>query len=177
MVEAARHPLPILTALHWQLTPTLQVETAGKHMTSAIIRQRFDFAAAHRLHAPSLSDDENRATFGRCNNPSGHGHNYRIETAFLTSPASSPPLTAAELESLVDRVLVDPFDHKHLNEDTEEFSTANGYNPSVENIARVFYDRLAPVAASELAGRASLHEVTVWETDRTCATYPSVQDR
>lgn len=175
--ERAQATLPILTGLRWNLTPTYSIEATGNPMSKAIIRQQFDFAAAHRLHVTALSDEENSQIFGRCNNPSGHGHNYRVETAFNVEPAAESPVALAELEALVGRVLIDPFDHKHLNEDTGEFATTGGLNPSVENIARVFYERLDGETAAELGERCSLHEVTVWETDRTSATYPSVQDR
>lgn len=175
--ERAQAALPILTELRWNLTPTYSIEATGTPMAKAIIRQQFDFAAAHRLHAPGLSEQKNREIFGRCNNPSGHGHNYRIETAFSVDPAATSTVTVGDLESLVGRVLIDPFDHKHLNEDTTEFATSGGLNPSVESIARVFFERLSPETISELGDRCTLHEVTVWETDRTCATYPAVQDR
>ncbi|MEM7623896.1 MAG: hypothetical protein AAF235_11925, partial [Planctomycetota bacterium] len=64
-----------LVACRWKLTPTYSVETEMPDAAAMLIRQRFDFAAAHRLHVPGMSDDDNRALFGKCNNPSGHGHN------------------------------------------------------------------------------------------------------
>lgn len=174
LAQAAHAPPLTLVCLRWQLTPTLSVEATGKNMSHAILRQQFDFAAAHRLHVPSLSDEENRATFGRCNNPSGHGHNYRVETAFLLDTTHKNLPTVEQFEELVDRILIQPFDHTHLNEDTTAFATGTGVNPSVENIARVFFERLAPAADTAFGPLASLREVTVWETDRTSATYPAV---
>ncbi len=172
LIRQASAALPIVTAIRWNLTPTYCVEGRLSDMPSAIIRQQFDFAAAHRLHCPSLSEDENRSVFGRCNNPSGHGHNYRVETAFRVDTKATKPVTVAALEALVDEVVIDPFDHKHLNEDTDEFDTDGGVNPSVENIAEVFYRRLNEASEAAFGGTCSLHEVTVWETDRTSATYP-----
>jgi 6-pyruvoyltetrahydropterin/6-carboxytetrahydropterin synthase len=79
--------------------------------------------------------------------------------------------TVATLERLADEVLLERFDHKHLNEDTTEFDPRRGgVNPSVENIAAVFFNLLAPAVAQ--AG-ATLEHLTVWETDRTSATYPA----
>ena len=164
--------LPILTGLSWALTPTYRVEGRTADMSKAIIRQQFDFAAAHRLHCPGLSDEENQKTFGRCNNPSGHGHNYRVEAAFALETKTTRPLTLADVEQIVEETLIDRFDHKHLNEDTDEFATQGGVNPSVENIAQVFYERLHRASDERFGGTCSVFQVTVWETDRTSATYP-----
>jgi 6-pyruvoyltetrahydropterin/6-carboxytetrahydropterin synthase len=66
---------------------------------------------------------------------------------------------------------LDKFDHTHLNEDTQEFNQSQGgLNPSVENIAKVFYQLLAPELARAHPG-TTLASMTVWETDRTSATY------
>ncbi len=168
-----------LHSVRWHLSPYYSLEVfmpsvAGPSAPTArvLIREKFDFAAAHRLHVPTLSDEANRATFGKCNNPSGHGHNYQFE------PCVSVPMNAlaagfsiATLERLADEVLLERFDHKHLNEDTAEFDPRRGgVNPSVENIAAVFFNLLAPAVAQ--AG-ATLEHLTVWETDRTSATYPA----
>ncbi|MEL6796463.1 MAG: 6-carboxytetrahydropterin synthase, partial [Planctomycetota bacterium] len=136
----------------------------------ALLRQQFDFAAAHRLHAPELSDEENQRVFGKCNNPSGHGHNYRIE-ASVAVPVNQPPggFGLADLEELCDTLVIERFDHTHLNVDTEEFGP-RGVMPSVENIAKVIYDILAPAVGDR---GATLRSMTVWETDRTCCTYPA----
>lgn len=171
-----------LEHLRWSLTPTYSVAISRDAMSTdrdrphaVTLRQRFDFAAAHRLHTPTLSDEENRAAFGKCNNPAGHGHNYVFEPAVavhLRPGAGEPAFTLAELERLADDVLLERFDHTHLNVDTDEFSSENGgLNPSVEHIARVFFDLLAPAVARASAGDAELTAMTVWETDRTCATY------
>ena len=162
----------LVTALRWNLTPTYSVEVAVPidARSRVLVRQRFDFAAAHRLHCPGRSDEDNRRIFGKCNNPSGHGHNYQVEPAVAVPAEADAPLE--RIESVVDRVVLDAFDHTHLNEDTDAFRTGSGVNPSVENIARVCFERLAPEVAAEIPG-AELRGVTVWETDRTSATYPA----
>ena len=137
-------------------------------MTKAILRQRFEFAAAHRLHVPSLSDDENRRLFGKCNHPSGHGHNYVVEPA-VAVPTGMPAFALADLERLTHERVIERFDHKHLNLDTSEFGVG-GLNPSVENIARVCFDLLRE---SVHAAGGELVAVTVWETEKTCAAYPA----
>ena len=148
-------------------------------MHTALMRQKFDIAAAHRLHVPSLSDEENRALFGKCNNPRGHGHNYQFEPV-IELPISDgvPALTLAQLERLAQLAIVDRFDHTHLNLDTPDFAADSGVNPSVENIARVFFDHLRRAIEGHAAAlppdrRPRLRSMTVWETDRTSATYPA----
>lgn len=178
-------PTPVaLLGVRWQLTPHYSVEVHMSQTTSttphALLRQRFEIAAAHRLHIPTLSDEANAALFGKCNNPSGHGHNYIIEPA-VRVPLNQDhnPFTLAHLERIVQRTIIEPFDHKHLNNDTPEFSQATtpghstpGVNPSVENISMVFYEKLAPAIAATGQG-ATLQTITVYETEKTSSTYPA----
>jgi len=159
-----------LVALTWKLSPTYALEYRMNEPSDILMRQRFEFAAAHRLNVSELSPEENRHVFGKCNNPSGHGHNYEIEVC-VRKPLSDRAMHLAELERLVDETIIQRFDHKHLNLDTAEFATDSGLNPSVENIARVCYDLLAPAVASG-SGNPSLASVTVWETPKTSCTYP-----
>lgn len=135
---------------------------------SAVLSERFEFAAAHRLNCSQLSEAENRRVFGKCNNQNGHGHNYRIEVSVRVPVGGSlPGFTAADLEDVVGRTVIERFDHKHLNLDTQEFAEVN---PSVENIAAACHGLLeAPVRERG----AVLMRVTVWETDKTSATYPA----
>ena len=162
-----------ITSVRWNLTPhcSIEVRMPTDSPAVALLRVRSEFAAAHRLHVPGLGDDENRSIFGKCNHPSGHGHNYVVEpTVEVPTDGGKPPITAAGLEQILDQVVLDRFDHKHLNLDTEEFGP-EGVNPSVENIARVCYDLMRPIL-DEKHG-VTLHSVTVWETERTCSTYPA----
>jgi 6-pyruvoyltetrahydropterin/6-carboxytetrahydropterin synthase len=154
----------------WRLTPFYNITMERAHVDRFLISQQFDFAAAHRLHCPQLSDEENRSLFGKCNNPHGHGHNYRLEVVVSQPipPEGRPPgLPLPELERIVDERVIRRFDHMHLNLDTAEFA---GLNPSVEHIAQVCHNLLAgPVS---VAG-AELRHVTVWETEKTRCTYPA----
>jgi 6-pyruvoyltetrahydropterin/6-carboxytetrahydropterin synthase len=163
--------------VRWYLSPTHSVEAQmnTEHNAAApvLIRQRFDFAASHRLHVPTLSDEENRRLFGKCNHASGHGHNYQVEPCVEWSgPGSDAGFDLAAFERLVKRVVIDRFDHKHLNLDTPEFASDGGVNPTVENIARVCFGLLSPELAAWSA-HSRLRSITVWETDRTSATYPA----
>lgn len=163
----------IVDHCRWMLTPYYSIEMTTDDTNSVTIRQQFDFAAAHRLHAPTLNDAENRKVFGRCNNPRGHGHNYRVEAAVRTrlSDRGVPAFSLSDLERVVNERVIDRFDHKNLNEDTAEFGAPGGVNSSVENIAKVCFDLLAPAVSESSQQQATLREVTVWETDRTCCTY------
>ncbi|HHN77689.1 MAG TPA: 6-carboxytetrahydropterin synthase [Phycisphaerales bacterium] len=167
LLDAAREAVPGVCSIAWRLTPALVLERDMESDT-VLVRQRFEFSAAHRLHVPSLSDDENRRLFGKCNNPAGHGHNYRVEPAIAVDPAR--PLPFDTIERIVQQQIIEPFDHKHLNEQTDEFGGEVGLNPSVENIAMVCFRRLEKPVRE--AG-AALRSVTVWETDRTSSTYPA----
>ncbi len=160
-----------LIALRWMLSPTYSMEFRMNTQTNVLMRQRFEFAAAHRLNVPTFSADENRAAFGKCNNPSGHGHNYELEVC-IQKTLTDQAMQVAELEQLVDETILQRFDHKHLNLDTAEFAIDSSLNPSVENIARVCYELLAPVIARG-SGNPSLSSVTVWETPKTSCTYPA----
>ena len=147
------------------LTPTLSLAIERNDMDHVIIRQQYEFSAAHRLHVPALSDDENRATFGKCNNPAGHGHNYRVEVSVrFPIDAQGRTLDPAELDAVVDREVIERLDHKHLNEDVPEFA---GLNPSVEHIVKVVWQMLD----GKLPGGATLDEVKVWETGKTVCAY------
>lgn len=147
------------------LTPTLSLAIERDDMDHVVIRQQYEFSAAHRLHVPTFSDEENRATFGKCNNPAGHGHNYRVEVAVRCPiDAKGQTLEPAALDAIVDREAIDKLDHKHLNVDVPAFAELN---PSVENIVKVVWQMLD----GTLPGDATLDEVKVWETGKTVCAY------
>lgn len=164
--------------VRWNVTPTYSIEVSpmAPHQQTALLRQKFEIAAAHRLHVPELSEEENRRLFGRCANPSAHGHNYIIEPCVKVAVAATgaPTYTLAELERDTLATIIDPFDHRNLNVDCHQFDQSKGgVNPSVENISRVFYTLLAPVIARHGGGGGvELQSLTVWETEKTCSTYP-----
>ena len=174
LMIALEDVLPVsLASLRWNLTPYSSITMNATNATAVILRTRFDFAAAHRLHVDSMSDEENQRMFGKCNNPSGHGHNYQVEPAVETPlpKSGAMPFTMHDLERLTDKAIIQAFDHTNLNTDPPDFSQA-GVNPTVEHIARVCYERLHKAIDATGSG-ATLREVTVWETDRTRCTYPA----
>lgn len=156
-----------------QLTPMVSLTIRNDDMDRITIRQQYEFSAAHRLHVPTMSDEENRATFGKCNNPAGHGHNYRIEVAVrVPIDPQGHVLTVEELDAIVDRHVIQQLDHKHLNVDIPAFAQPDGMNPSVENIAKVVWGMLqGRFADAGPMGGAELEELRVWETEKTMCVY------
>ena len=131
------------------------------------LTRQYGFSASHRLHSPRLSDEENRQSFGKCNNPAGHGHNYEVQVTLAAPDTPSPGLLAKlpQFESTVGRVVIDRFDHKNLNEEVDEFRELI---PTVENIAMVIFRLLKPHLAQP---GTKLAAVTVWETPKTWCEY------
>ncbi|MDA0295016.1 MAG: 6-carboxytetrahydropterin synthase [Planctomycetota bacterium] len=134
-------------------------------MSMIRVQRRYEFSASHRLHLPELDDAENEALFGKCSNPNGHGHNYEVEVRIATSGVG-PPLSILAVDAVVDTVLIDRFDHKHLNLDLDDFKDSVA---SVENITSRCVELLrGPISA--LRADSELHSVKVWETPRTACT-------
>jgi 6-pyruvoyltetrahydropterin/6-carboxytetrahydropterin synthase len=123
------------------------------------------FNAAHRVHNPSLSDEENRALFGKCNNPNWHGHNYTLEVAVRGSidERTGYVMDLSALRDLVQREVIEKVDHRNLN---IEVDFMRGINPTAENITlamwRVLEPRIAP---------ARLVRLRLWETENNYVEY------
>ena len=149
------------------LSPFLGYRITSENPTMVELTQQFEFSAAHRLHCDKLTDKENIATFGKCNNPAGHGHNYVVEVTVAreTESTDSTVIEIGKLAQIVNANVIDPLDHKNLNTDIEHFANIN---PSVENIARAVYDWLSPDISS--SGYV-LKRVRIFETPKTWATY------
>ena len=83
----------------------------------AHLSRRYHLSASHRLHADTYTDEQNRAVFGKCNNPFGHGHNYIVQVSFSgpVDPASGMVTNLADLDAFAQRELLDRFDHQNLN--------------------------------------------------------------
>ena len=161
-----------LRRIELALTPYTQLSAQSFTDGSPMIylRHTFEFAASHRLHDPSLSEAENVETFGKCCNPHGHGHNYKLVVTLRGTPdASGMLVNFTDLEAVVEEAIIKPLDHKHLNHEVTEFmeGSPDRLNPSTENIAKVAYERLKRA----LPAGATLDAVTVWETDRTSCEY------
>ncbi len=101
------------------------------------------FNAAHRLHNPQWSAEQNKEVFGLCNNPNYHGHNYEliIKVKGEIDPETGYVIDMKELKSLIRKEVTDRFDHQNLNLDVQEFKDLN---PTAENIAIVIWQKLRP---------------------------------
>jgi 6-pyruvoyltetrahydropterin/6-carboxytetrahydropterin synthase len=153
-------------ALKVNLTPFLSLAVHEQEQSMVRLSQKFEFSASHRLHNPALSDEQNRAMFGKCNNPHGHGHNYEVQVTLLGKPDDNGVVVPVpDMERIVAETVIEPFDHKNLNVEIAEFKNVM---PSVENIARVSYRLRKPKFQSPPAKLAS---VTVWETPKTWCEY------
>lgn len=121
--------------------------------------RRYRFSASHRLHTPSLTDQENRDTYGKCNNPHGHGHNYWLQVTVAGPVAADTGFVVnlPKLDALVQQQVLDRFDHMHLNQDAV---FRGNFVPSTENLA-VEVERILHPALAALATGGSLRLVSV----------------
>lgn len=152
-------------SLNLALSPALTMSYAPTMPDRALLTRRFDFCAAHRLSLPQLSDEENRALFGKCSHPSGHGHNYRLDVT-VAVPFDGAAVNLERWSEVVHAQVVDRYDHRNLNVDCPEFRTLN---PSVEHIAKVCHERL--LEPLHLLG-VELRRVRVWESEKTWCEVP-----
>ncbi|MBG80545.1 MAG: hypothetical protein CMJ39_07550 [Phycisphaerae bacterium] len=152
--------------LDCRLSPTYRIAMETNDMNSYLLTQQYQFAASHRLHNPELDESTNRALFGKCCNPNGHGHNYRMEVE-VSLPIEGCSFTIQDLDQVVHETIIDRYDHTYLNMDVDDFKTIN---PTVENITVTCHDQLKPVLAEQ---GAKLRHIKLWETEKTCCTYPA----
>ncbi|HET9066343.1 MAG TPA: 6-carboxytetrahydropterin synthase [Gemmatimonadales bacterium] len=134
-------------------------------MPRALVVRRTHFNAAHRLHNPAESDAWNRETFGPCNNPNYHGHNYEVELQVEgeIDPRTGYVVDVGILKHLFDRHVHTVLDHRNLNLDVPWFAK---HLPSAENIAVFIWQELVDRIPS---GR--LARVRLWETPRNYVEY------
>jgi len=129
-----------------------------------VLGRRYHFAASHRLHNPDLSEEENYRLYGKCNNPYGHGHNYVVEVLVSgkVDPATGMIANLADLDAFVQREVLEPFDHKSLNEDVAAFCATV---PTTENLCIEIFRRLKPFS------KAKLERVRIQETSNNSFEY------
>ena len=125
------------------------------------------FNAAHRLNNPSWDEAKNEMVFGKCNNPSYHGHNYEMEVKVTGTPAVDTGfvIDLKLLSDVINENVIEKFDHKNLNLDVKEFAELN---PTAENIVMVIYEILRKKIDSSLE-----LQVRLYETPRNFAEYPA----
>lgn len=124
------------------------------------------FNAAHRLNNPNWSDEKNERVYGKCNNFNYHGHNYEliVQITGEIDAETGYVIDMKVLSELIKVEILDRFDHKNLNLDTEEFKDLN---PSAENIAIVIHDKLKTKINSNFDLK-----IRLYETERNFVEYP-----
>lgn len=134
-------------------------------MPIVTVTRRLRFNAAHRIHNPTLSDAENSALFGKCNNPNWHGHNYTLEVA-VEGPIDERTgyvIDLGALRAIVQREVIDHVDHRNMNVDVEFM---HGINPTAENIVVACWRVLAPHVSP-----GTLRRLRLWETENNYVEY------
>jgi len=134
-------------------------------MTRVTVTRRLRFNAAHRVFNPAFSDEENEATFGKCNNPNWHGHNYTLDVS-VEGPIDEETgyvMDLSKLKDLVGREVVNLVDHKNFNLDVPFM---RGRIPTSENIIVAFWEILQPAIAP-----ARLVRLVLWETENNYVEY------
>lgn len=125
------------------------------------------FNAAHRLHNPKWTEEQNQLVFGKCNNPNYHGHNYEliVKVVGIPDPETGYLMDMKKLSTIIRKEILGRFDHKNLNLDVEEFKQLN---PTAENIAKVIYQLLRKHIDEEF-----VLTVRLYETERNFVEYPA----
>jgi 6-pyruvoyltetrahydropterin/6-carboxytetrahydropterin synthase len=137
-------------------------------MTEAYLTRVVHFSAAHRYWRNDWDEAENRRVFGACANAHGHGHNYRLEVTVggPVDPRTGFVVDLGILDELLQRAVIEPLDHRHLNHDVAEFA-AGGTIPTTENILVWLWPRIR----AGLPGGTVLHRLRLREDDTLWADY------
>ena len=129
-------------------------------MKTVYLTRKAEFSASHFYHNPNFTPEENRRIFGKCNNPHGHGHNYTLEVTVQgpVDERSGFVMDLKQLKEIMNREVIEAFDHRHLNYEVPEFKQQI---PTTENLAIAIWRRLA----GKLDAGARLYRVRVYEND------------
>ena len=132
-----------------------------------LITRKTEFSASHACYRADWSEEQNREVYGAKANPRGHGHNYVLEVTLEGEPdaVTGMVLDLKELKEILNREVVEPFDHRFLNHEVEPFSRVV---PTTENIAVEIWRRLTPHFGRD---RARLHTVRLYETEDVFVDY------
>ncbi len=134
-------------------------------MAIVTVTRRLRFNAAHRIHNPELSAEENTRLFGKCNNPNWHGHNYALEVS-VRGPIDEKTgyvIDLGHLRDIVEREVIEQTDHRNFNIDVPY---THGIIPTTENVVVAMWRVLAPVVAP-----GQLTRLRLWETDNNYVDY------
>jgi 6-pyruvoyltetrahydropterin/6-carboxytetrahydropterin synthase len=133
-----------------------------------LITRKAEFSASHFTARPDWSAQRNAEVYGESANEHGHGHNYQLEVTLQgePDPVTGMVLDLKELKQILEREVIQPFDHHHLNHEVPPFDRVV---PTTENIAREIWRRLEPHFGG--AAGARLHNVRLWETEDLYVDY------
>lgn len=125
----------------------------------------YSFSASHRLHLDNLSEEQNTALYGKCNNPFGHGHNYRlaVSVAGPVHQVTGQMIPLGQLDRLVQDHVLTSFEHRNLNVDIPQMINRV---PTTENVLAVITGILQQHWSDYIPSAARLHRVHIQETDR-----------
>ncbi|WP_288262150.1 6-carboxytetrahydropterin synthase [uncultured Prochlorococcus sp.] len=153
-----------LTSLRLYESPTLWADYFGKNM-EALLTVQSHFNAAHRLAKDEISLSENKKIYGKCARINGHGHNYFLDVTVRgqINPRTGMICDLPSLQSIIDDLIVEQFDHTFLNKDIEYFKTCV---PTCENIALHISDILASPIKNI---GANLHKIRLQESPNNAA--------
>lgn len=134
------------------------------------VTRKAHFNAAHRLNNPSKSEEWNAQTFGKCNYPNWHGHNYVIEVTVVgkPDPDTGYVIDLGKLKKVMEEKILEPCDHRNLNMDVPFLK---GVIPTSENLVIAFYDELKEAVEDIAAEGSKLYSVKLFETERNIAEY------
>ncbi len=139
-------------------------------MPTARVTRRVHFSAGHRLHNPSFDEERNRETYGMCNRPNGHGHNYDLEVTVEgeIDPKTGFVMDLKRLKALLGRSVLADLDHANLNLDVPWL---DGIIPTTENLAVAIWGQL-----DGQHGPVRLASSRLWETERNMVEYRGEQE-
>ena len=106
----------------------------------AHLTRRYLFSASHRLHSEEMSPEENIETYGKCNNPHGHGHNYTLEVTVSgrVDPSTGMVCNLVDLDAFVEREVLSRYHLENLNTRQEFAQTV----PTTENLCIEIFEIL-----------------------------------
>ena len=121
------------------------------------LNRTYEFSSAHRLHASGLNDEQNLQIYDQCNNPQGHGHDYKLEVSLLGEPDQKTGMifSLEEMDNLV-RQILDRLDHRHLDKEVEFFKN---HVSTGEVIIRYLWEELNKIFPADM-----LYYLKLWET-------------
>lgn len=130
------------------------------------------FCAGHRVHNPSLDDETNKTLFGKCNNPNGDGHNYKVEVTVKGSVdrTTGMVMNLLELRDIM-AMVIEPLDHRRIDLDLEYFESS-GLVATTENLAIYMWNKMSKL----LPHTVTMVNLRLYETDKHFVDYKGELD-